>query len=281
MAQRIELPCILPGVTTNDVHLLYDGCADLAERLARPYRSGWTSWHGGGRTQQKAERLVSEGDLSGVAASDQHLARFEDLYHIDARSFTVVPDVAGSLPNVPAYLAGQPLSMRRRARTASQQAPLVIVVDLTSSSSVSTDDTRKRGAAILALVRVLAARRPVTLWVGAALDRSSGAASHAWVRLDTAPLDLARATHMLTDVSVSRGILYGILQTDANAGPSWPYRDISKYRTNAHASLSRVFATGGETLLVVPPIFSGEEAGHTDQWLNEMIAQYGLQSEAA
>lgn len=283
MAQRIELPCIVPERAAKgrkDTHILYDGTADLAERLKRQYRGTWGEFWGAGMTQAEAETAIAEGDLAGVAASDKHLSRLEDLYHIDARSFSVVPDVAGSLPNVPAYLAGQPLSMRRRARVEREAAPLTVTVDLSSSASIGPDVIRKRGAAILALVRILATRRPVTLWVGAAIGNAERQKDYnaSWVRMETSPMDLARCAHMLTHPSVSRGILYGTTTADCGGSQTsipWAYGDASLERKTSHANLSRIFAANGETLLYIPPIHRNDQWSAPEQWLYNMVAKHG------
>jgi len=148
------------------------------------------------------------GDLSGVAKSDALLRQFEDRALVTHRPLWVA-DVAGPLPNVPAYLAGHPLAMKRRVRGGHEGAPIAIVVDIGAASMIERDQIERRGAAILALLRVLSARRPVELWAGAILDADEckNASAH-FCRLDTAPLDLARASYILTNPAAIRGCLW-------------------------------------------------------------------------
>jgi hypothetical protein len=61
-----------------------------------------------------------------------------------------------------------------------------IIVELVASARIDADTCRRRGAAMLALVRMLTNLRPVVIAIGQKSSRSS-----LCVRLDTAPLDLA------------------------------------------------------------------------------------------
>jgi hypothetical protein len=111
------------------------------ERLAA---RSWT----GGHDWRESVRVAQTGDLSGVAKSDALLAKMEQ-YALPTSRREWRDDVCGSIPNVPAFIAGHPLSMRRRARSENEASPIAIVADLSTSAGISADDLSRRGAAIL------------------------------------------------------------------------------------------------------------------------------------
>lgn len=98
--------------------------------------------------------------------------------------------VAGGSVDVPAYLAGSPLHMRRRTPQEGL-APLTIVVETFMSGGVSDADRDRRGVAILALVRKLAMTgHAVDLYLA---HTSMREAATCLIRVENRPLDLVRA----------------------------------------------------------------------------------------
>lgn len=231
---------------------------------------GRDSW--AGETFENCARKCATGDLSLVESSNEFLSQLESSVAFPRPAFQIEDSVTGGVPNVGAYLAGNPLNMRRRRRMASEFAPLTIVLDLTSSASLNSATLMKRGTVALALLRLLSATRPVTIYAGTCTggnDRDAATVSGIMTRLDSAPLDLARAAHVCGSVAFSRRICYGIAN---NSGP-WPWGNIDTYRNRAVELWAHAF--GGE-ILFIPPIF------HTDQmlanpahWLITMLAKYG------
>jgi len=246
------------------------------------------SWYGN-KSYNDSVAQIRSGDLAGVAASDKLI----DAIEIEApmtHAWQVRHDVVGGVPNVAAYLAGHPLCMRRRERTTSEQAPLSIVVSLELSGGIAIEHMRKRGAAILALVRRLSNVRPVELFVCCSIGNRPGyVAAHTICRVDTAPLDLARAAHVLTCPSVTRGIGYAsggyLLNKHGLASGewsgNWAYGDDSVYRRNAREILSSVVAPNADVLYITAAHSNDPAVTNPIQWLKDKIAEYGGLAEAA
>lgn len=266
------------GSHKRDSFLLCDipGLADLADTLPADTKAKGGSWFGG-QTIQQAIDFCRTGDLASVPAADAFMSELEGMVFV-SRKFRVVDDVCGAVPNVPAFIAGIPTSMRRRARTVAQSAPLSVFVDLTSSASVGAADVAKRGTAILALVRLLANVRAVECWAFTGLGNGNGrTANYCAIRLDTAPLDLARAAHILTSTCVARGMGYKLCQTLGDGG-DWPYADVKMTRLHGAAIMGRVVQPGSD-VLYIPPVHAGDEAIRTPvAWLKDMLAEYGGQT---
>lgn len=281
-ARVIETPSTL-RTGKADVAILCETMTELAEHMkARGVSISGGSWIGG-LTAAMADRCLREGEASRVAASEDYLAKFEGKFAFHTARFKTIDAVAGGAPNVAAYIAGTPLAMRRRQRTADDLAPLTIVVDTTSSGGINAAKLERRGAALLALVRLLAARRPVTLWAGAALGpRGDNRVQMCSVmtRIETAPLDLARAAFLLGHPGASRGIGYSVIGEQCRGFGAWPYNDIDKTRTYGPEYFGRLFP--GTEILYMPPVFGGElESTAPDKWLTEKLAKYGgLENEA-
>jgi hypothetical protein len=251
------------------------GFADAASRIRPKWIENDRAWCGG---MNHAESLacVRSGDLRAVPDSEKYLAAMESHVFV-TRSHRVVNDVVGGMVDVPSMLAGIPCHMRRRVRVATEVAPLSVFVDLTSSANIPASSVYKRGCAILALVRLLANMRPVELWAMAASGPHND--SFAWftlVRLDTAPLDLARAAHMLTHPSVPRALLYkvGYEHCGQHAG-CWPYGNHDTLRKHGEAILRRA-VTPGSDVLFIPSIHATDQAvQQPEQWLKDMLHRYG------
>ena len=241
-------------------------------------------WHGA--TVVATLERAQAGDSARVADCDRLLSIMETgADFATARSVTVAA-VAGGLPNVPAMLAGSPLAMRRRQRIADQAAPLSVVVDLGVSSSVKHPTLARRGAAALALVRLLAATRPVALWVvsGQQASRYSEHAQNAAfaVRLDTAPLDLSRAAWLLCAPEAFRRAAFAVCQTVAGHARE---TDVN-WLNNSAADHPRLIAeclpalTGTADCLLVPSLItSGSTQFDSDSaaaaWVQEQLAAHG------
>lgn len=245
--------------------------ADAVTGFKRTECNSGSKWYGNKDYDTSLDQVRS-GDLSGVAASEALLDKLE------AEQF-VSPvwrqrlDVVGGSPCVPAYLSGHPMAMRRRERIMSDAGPLTIIVSMSLSAAIDIETMRKRGASLLALVRLLSANRPVELWIAVCLGGNKHG-THTLVRLDTAPLDLARAAHMLTCPSVTRGLGYGVCQ-DMRSGGQWPHDDYAHYQRTARQLYSGVIGTDSEVLYVGAAHANDPTVKEPLQWLKAMLAQYG------
>ncbi len=245
------------------------------------------SWYGR-HSKATALRALTLGDESLVAASDALLAKLEDkLPH--TRKWQNRRSVTGGLVNVPEFLAGNPECMRLRKRLDRNDAPVTIFMDLTSSAMISADKLLARGTAILALARALCEHRVVELWGGIALGENSGYRSQkAWCstfawRIDTTPLDVARAAFLLSAPAMARGIGYELAPTLAGHSSwsgAWPFA-AHDFHVRTQAQRLRM-AMGAAEMLVVPPIY-GTDPLVTDPlgWITRELARLTGDHESA
>jgi hypothetical protein len=251
------------------------GFAEFCDGLPESKRKRASSWNGG-QGFQDSLRHVRTGDMSGVPASDRFMSEIESMIPVTA-AWETIDSVVGGAPIVPAYIAGHPLSMRRRRRTAVETAPLSVLAELVASAGISAANMAKRGAAILALVRALSAVRPVELWAILAIG-TNGVRATACVRLDTSPLDLARAGHVLTHPSVPRALAYDTIQErllDGSWDGQWAFGNVDTHRHSARDTYIAALNPGSEALYV-PPVYAHDES-ITDPvaWLKKHLAEYG------
>lgn len=248
--------------------------ANIASLTGYGKSRGAYEWNGNLSFEQAVTK-TREGDLASVAKSDTLLAKFEE-YEIPTARKAWSDDVCGSIPNVPAFIAGHPLAMRRRIRQDSAAAPLAIIADTTTSAMVEAAAVQAHGCAVLALVRALAAVRPIELWVGGGLDTGScRGGTWAFVRIDTAPIDLARAAHMLTHPSVTRRLIYGAIKAvSPKSVGAWPYNSHAASRNHMEACIAPAFTHMTETLCI--PGLYGSDASVNDpvKWIGEQLERH-------
>jgi hypothetical protein len=237
-----------------------------------------SSWSGG-ETRDSLLRKAETGDEALVEASEEMLRLVEDQVPVSL-GWRVIDDVVGALPNIPAYLAGHPMQMRRKQRNMRDTAPLAIYMDLTSSAGIDAKDVQRRGTVLLALVRRLVEHRSVELWVGTGLGNSREGATVAW-QIDTAPLDLARGAFRIASTAMARGFGYQAVHSflKMHSG-GWPMGDFGVHLRTAEERLKPVFE--GRELLYVPPIFLSDELTKDPVgWVKRVLAKYTGEAEAA
>lgn len=126
--------------------------------------------------------------------------------------------VAGARANVPALLAGHPLTMRKRQAVEHDAAPLRVYVETTVSEGTSTHCVQVRGAAVAALVMRLVEMRPVELWAVSSMDIRPDAFG-GWrkrvdtviaVRLNTTPLSASELTAVLVNQTFARNVMFAV-----------------------------------------------------------------------
>lgn len=262
--------------STKDHFLLYDSPAELAADYGKRRPEGFDGrlreWDGNVTTTQAID-MATRGDMAGVAASDALISKFERFAFDTVRKLWT-DDVTGAVPNVPAYIAGHPLNMRRRVRNDDTSAPIAVVVDLTTSAVLTADHIRKRGAAILALVRVLSSRRAVELWAGAMIDadRMQNSVS-IFCRIDTAPLDLATAAHVMTHASFPRRLCYGIAKHSHRFAGYWPYGYECRHRKHMSEIIAPAFEHATQTLCLPSLDKDDESVNSPERWLEARLAE--------
>jgi hypothetical protein len=232
------------------------------------------SWYGGDNGRA-ATRKTRQGDLSRVPASDALMTKFER-FAFDTERQIWADDISGGFPNVPAYLAGHPLAMRRRLRDESAGHPLAIIVDLTTSSGVSAKTIERRGAAILALTRILTMRRPVELWAGCMTGADSGNKNLGAVfcKLETQPLDVATAAYVMTSAAFPRALCYAISGVECGySDGGWPYNDHSASRKHLPEICAQAFTHATETLCIPAIHISDDIADDPEGWIERKLSE--------
>lgn len=180
--------------------------------------------------------------------------------NVETTAYVETPEVAGFFPCVPEVLAGEPECMRTVERTSANTAPLSVVIDLTTSATISTDFVRQRGVLLLAFVMAMCATRPVSLYVCTAMDGRAverERLSACVVRLNTAPLDLATACFALTDAGFYRRLFYAVQSREGGSIGGWPtlLQDDNVVATGSPGFCTRMqelLQLGTETLYLPP-----------------------------
>jgi len=262
------------GVSDSFIFLDASEIAGLVDANPTHYREGG-GWYG--ETNAQFRKRVVSGDEALVNESEEFLKKIEDQIPV-SRGWRNIDDVVGAVPNVPAFLAGHPQHMRRRERRAKTTAPIAIYMDLTTSAAVNSKDVRKRGIVLLALTRMLVEHRPVELWVGTSIDSSDGgSATVAW-KVDTAPLDLARASYHISSTAIARLFGYKTAQHRLRGGVNWPFRSYDRHIKTAK---QRLMAVGFNDVLYIPPIYLTDElVTRPVDWLKRVMAEYVNKEEA-
>lgn len=245
--------------------------ADAAQSRGRQNKGGY-DWNGYLDLAGSA-RVARAGDMTRVAKSDSLLARFERFsFSRDRKSWR--RDVAGNVPNVPAMLAGAPATMRRRVKLHADAAPIAIIVDLTTSGNIGADAIERRGAAILALTRVLASRRPVELWAGAIVGADADQNGVAmFTRIDTAPLDLAHAAFAMVSPAFTRQMLYSFARGAYGFGGSWPYGNNQNASRLFLADIMRPALPHVSDVLAIPAAhYEDQISANPEQWIESTLA---------
>ena len=274
---------------------LFQNPADFAaytEKAAKvsPFFERSSDFYGATPTQT-LERL-HKGAPQRVATVDRVLDKVENAVDFCSARYVMRAAVAGGVPCVPSALAGVPTAMRARRRVVDDMGPLAVFIDMGLSASVKDHTIARRGAAALALVRLLSATRPVELWTFTAqtVDHRSDTPSNAIsaIRLETAPLDLARAAWLLCAPEAFRRA--GFASSSALAGlpknfdVNWLFDDHKRHNSALPSLLAKAF--GDSDRLVIPALFTGGETQFNDDataiaWVQSMIEQHSGLLEAA
>lgn len=207
---------------------------------------------------------AAQGDETLVPLSEAFLAKIEDQVPM-SRGWRNFDDVVGSIPNVPAMLAGYPQAMRRRERTMKDTAPLTIFMDLASSMGIKQDKILQRGIVLLALTRMLVEHRPVSLWVGTSMGDGGMTSTVAW-QIDTMPLDLARAAFHISSVAMSRLFGYATCEmlVDKHIG-GFGHQNVDQLKVVA----------GWNDVLHIPAInYYDPMTNDPVAWIKRVMAQY-------
>jgi len=217
---------------------------------------------------------MKRGDLSKVALSDKFLSDLEDDVFL-SKSWTNQTGIVGALPNIPAYLAGVPTNMRNRIRSRRPQGPLSVFLECTGAGSTMGPDAMHRGAAMLALVRALSEQRPVDLWLCVTFGHHNEM-NGLLCRIETMPLDLGRAAHMLCSLPASASFGSHVIGQVINHSPgSWSY-GVPELERKWCGEIFKRFLHPYSDVLYVPAALTGDGGlGKPRDWLRNMLLKYG------
>lgn len=287
MVTKYELPSINPAYKKQGSHTgldlihVYDSFGELVKHCEdKPFREHWDdNFNGGGRTKAQALATCHIGDLIQAEKSNTYLEKLEHLTSFDSSIYKVSNQVSGGVVDVPSWLKNVPPHMRQRRRLETPLGPLTVVVDISSSGGISNDKMLKRGAAVLALVRLLSEKRPVTLYAGTGVGNGINYAFNGvYFPLDTAPIDLARAAYILDGTAVARGLCYGVCVFDMNGKEGripWAWGDNKLDRKLYHANLNRIFP--GDLLAISSCHIHDDSLANPERWLTDNLAKYGFE----
>jgi hypothetical protein len=94
--------------------------------------------------------------------------------------------------------------------------------------------------------------------------------------MDTAPIDLARAAHVMTSTAVSRGMVYAVVSNEAGDSGrlQWPYGNHTWSRANMRPVLSRVIGSD-DMLCIAAPHMDDDLVNKPEEWFDAMLKEYG------
>lgn len=206
--------------------LWHDSPEEYADFLSNPvvkhsYQDGKNDDWAGLSYKPALEKLRFGDDSRAILAEKI----FQDVIESDIVTIgrpEILPSLVGSIPNVPAVIAGMPNNMLVRATSDaySASAPIRIFIDTGISAGVEVPQLIKRGVAALAFTLVMKKIRPIELYsliaylpvpfsngMNSAYNSKYTAAINL-VRIETNPIDLARSTWMLTDPAYARRLAF-------------------------------------------------------------------------
>lgn len=225
-----------------------------------------------GGTFKRCLANLNNGDLTHLDRAQKLIDKMPTDIFSEER-YILAPSVAGYIPNIPAAISGHPEAMfhRHTIESPNLTAPIRIFIETTVSAGLSHDELINRGVATIALVLALNKYRPVELFT-ASLGYMGGKVYGVIVRVESKPLDMARAVYMLADPGYARQLAFTAMHTisDRNNFESIPLsldrRDICQCED------SDILIKGGhliDKLMLTNPV----------AWVTKMVEEHTAQVE--
>lgn len=241
------------------------------------------SWNNN-TTWEQAIARAGLGYDKAVPDAQKLLSKLEASISIESIAYE--SSVAGCFPVVAEYLAGEPECMLEPTPVNSEMAPLAIYIDLTTSYNVTSQQFHKRGVAVLALAMLLSQIRPISLHVCTVMHgkrKGDDSVSLVTSRIETAPLDLARAAYALTDVAVARRLFYAVAEKLHDFNGMWPELKGANYAATtspAYTKRVRELLDLDSDVLYIPAVCSVDSefdqmVNRPVDWINKNLALYG------
>lgn len=257
-----SLEGLLPDLSGNYPKICshyFASVADMADYIApRPKTRFWlsdgfdeTPWRiefYGNTTWQQALDMARDGWKDGA----ERVATLRDRINASRPEAPRLArwDVAGSLPSVPRYLAGNPLSMRRAAPMETKRKPvLTLVANFAGNCDVSADSFINRAAVIAATIDAIESAGFSIHLIGAALTRTSDKKMIAEIGITLKEpgqsVDIASVAYGLGHAALFRRLCFAVW------GGNLEYRPLGKSLGNATS-----YPKGNGDCLILPAIDS-------------------------
>lgn len=253
---------------------------DMPSALYQPNAGSW----GGGDWDQVINKLIT-GDTTCLAQAQKIIDQMQDQQIFSTSMLALKNDVVGFIPNVGNALMGVPDDMYNIAYNEDESitSPIRIFVETTVSAGVGHKELVNRGVAILAFVLAMNVIRPIEIYAV-----SAGRASKNTIivtKIISAPMDLARATWMLTSEGYARMIAFAAMckacDQDHYSYIGWNWNSsptekdyITKMRLELDCQPTDILMAGGylfDKLMLNDPI----------AWVKQMIEKHNFNQSLA
>lgn len=268
-----------------------EAAAKAAAERGKGRESGTKAWYGA-TFEECLDRIVN-GWKDGI----QYLKSYDDslLNPVQTNGNRWGNDVAGAYPLVPAFIAGDPMNMRRRKPSLTAKGAVRVFVSVAYSASFSNKEVAIRGAVIAELVTKLSITRPVELYVFAEMtgsaenDHKQNADN--WqtsvIRIGMSPINIGVIAQALVNVSTLRRLMFAIGRYEGNIG--WAGNDAYQFEDKQHDSYQAVWRDrlgAGPDDLILGGCTSANSSGakmiaDPKGWLNTQLVRYGLKTSEA
>lgn len=182
--------------------------------------------------------------------------------------------VSGASPNVPAYIMGNPYNMRQKTRDKTGRGPLALFIEMTGSGGLAKDDMIERGAALYALVRAVSIMRPLELWITMTYGGEAEIMTQSAVRVETNPLDFARAATILTRFAPMANAAYALNRQMVRHGGGWAYNVPHLERKYAGEILGRIISPGSQIAYLPAGLLGRDDFSDPQEWIRKMLREY-------
>lgn len=249
---------------------------DWLEQIPQEYVNMFDSDSFYGHSYKEALSKLYSGDTSQLDAAKQVMDQLQIDDLVSELQSTLVPTIAGFIPNVPALVAGHPEGMFKRQYIESPNVvtPLTVYVDVIVSGGLTHTELIKRGVACLAFVLAMETIRPVDLYTVQCTTGRSDKAYITTTKIASRPMDLGRAVWMLTNPSYARRLAFtGCSYLTGRFAGGWAFGGPSNnyYEKGMRKALEMlptdVFIKGGhlyDDLMLTNPV----------KWVRKMVEQH-------
>lgn len=232
------------------------------------------SWDAGVGYAQ-AIQLAKKGDPLLVSKSSDQLDRLVNEYKLREEVRTSYKrSVMGTRVNVPEYLSGSPLCMRRKQASEMQVRSVSIYVSTTCAAGITADQMLKRGSTIMALLEYLQMSQvAVQLYLLAETHGATDGDFIQVIQVESSPLDLSTASFAIAHPAFARQITYAMAYAMDRFNGQWPRSRGYGGTSDAWEKLlsSAIGMTADDIYVPAPSWYDEEIIARPEQWLDAKI----------